>query len=51
MGHASQQSETQSMDTAARGILDAAGRVHIPYQVSYSSLLPYGVAGNAYKTP
>jgi len=51
MGRASQQAQTQSEDTSRCRHRDAAGRVHIPYQVSYSSLLPCCVAGNAYKTP
>jgi len=51
MGHASQQSRTQSMTRRGGGILAAAGTTQAPNQIRCSSLLPCGVAGNAYKTP
>ena len=51
MGHASQQAQTQSMDASGGGSLAAAGTTQSHNQIRCSSLLPYGVAGNAYKTP
>ena len=51
MGHASQQSQTQSMDASGGGSLAAAGTTQALTRLDVAACYRCGAAVNAYKTP